>query len=71
MEYKFSQKVTKEDYISFVTNHMKNSFLTGCTRFTEKTAPIDPISFSRLCSKTDLQLKFFTSHLFFREPTNF
>ena len=27
MEYKFSQKVTREDYISFVTNHMKNSFL--------------------------------------------
>ena len=27
MEYKFTQKVTKEDYIAFVTNHMKISFL--------------------------------------------
>lgn len=27
MEYSFSQKVTKEDYVSFVTNHMKMSFL--------------------------------------------
>jgi hypothetical protein len=27
MEYKFNQNVTKEDYVSFVTNHMKNSFL--------------------------------------------
>ncbi len=27
MEYKFTQKVTKEDYVSFVTNHMKVSFL--------------------------------------------
>lgn len=27
MEYKFKQEVSKEDYVSFVTNHMKQSFL--------------------------------------------
>lgn len=27
MDYKFKQEVTKDDYVSFVTNHMKQSFL--------------------------------------------
>mgnify|MGYP000924350379 CR=1 FL=1 len=27
MEYKFTQEISKEDYVSFVNNHMKLSFL--------------------------------------------
>ena len=27
MDYRFKQEVSKEDYVSFVTNHMKRSFL--------------------------------------------
>lgn len=27
MDYRFKQEVTKEDYVSFVTNHMKRSFV--------------------------------------------